>query len=447
MLGRVYVIPFCPHGFFSHLLLRVWSFCNVDEYWSSGCVLRSESVTALIQVKANATEVNPFQAYVEILALGDAAVTAFMTKLVFTLHSFIQDWYSCLADHIATLLPCVGCLTERRSSSGPLSYHMFAANDFIRDYMGNDAAESSVVCPKCHTKLAVSDVVPEVVGIAESQGHYAQEVVEEKSIGMGGFAEVLLGQWKGRQVAIKKLFFRGETEGDAFTLQTFEDFAMEVHMVRKLDHPNVVKLYAAYSRPPAIVLEFVPMGSLDGVLKTMSGPVDWPLVVKMASDVARGMEYLHGFIPRILHRDLKSPNILVQSLELEKPVLLKVADLGLSCFHIGNTSGTMIDNPRWVAPETLLTGSYTDKSDVYSFGIILNELVTREIPFTDISFNSEVENTIKSGGRPRLSPDCNDKYEKMITECWATDPSARPTFGSLVMRLSLISETISMANK
>jgi serine/threonine protein kinase len=73
-------------------------------------------------------------------------------------------------------------------------------------------------------------------------------------------------------------------------------------------------------------------------------------------------------------------------------VLLKVADLGMSCFYMGaDSSGKRIENPRWVAPETLETGAYTDKSDVYSFGIILNELVTREVPFKEVRFDFEIE--------------------------------------------------------
>lgn len=121
-------------------------------------------------------------------------------------------------------------------------------------------------------------------------------------------------------------------------------------------------------------------------------------------------------------------------------MLLKVADLGLSCFDVGHASGKMIENPRWVAPETLAVGSYTDKSDVYSFGIILNELVTRQLPFHETAFNSAVEAKIKNGERPAMHAATLDKYAKLVVECWAQDPSGRPALSAIVLRLRLVAE-------
>lgn len=307
-VGRVYMIPFCPHGFWSHLLLRVWSFCRVLEYWSSGAVLELELSTALVAIRAAPSESNPFQAQIQILARGLQS-TRLITKIVFTLHAFIQDWYDGLSDHITAHLPCVECLKRRDASC-----HLFEANAFIRDYLATGASPSdgTVLCPACGAMVAVCDMVPEVIGIVDGQG-YASEVVEGAPLGVGGFAEVLQGTWRGQRVAVKKLFLQSASMGaDGFTLKTFENFAMEIDLMSRLSHPNVVKLYAAYSRPPAIVLEYVPLGSLDGVLKAMTGPLDWPLILRMASDVALGVEYLHGRSPRVLHRDLKTPNILVQ---------------------------------------------------------------------------------------------------------------------------------------
>ena len=441
--GRVYLIPFCPHGFFSHLLIRIWSFCKVDEYWSTGAVVSATSANdtsnAIIEVKHFPTEHNPFQAMIEIYSRGKVSYGSLMTKLVFTLHSYIRDWYGGLSDHITVLLPCVSCLRLG------VSCHLFPANSFIRDYVGNEGKMETVSCPECKQEVCVEDIVPEIVGLAEGE-QYAKDVVEEKPLGLGGFAEVVLGKWKGRDVAVKKLFLNSASMGaEGFTLETFEDFAMEVDIMRRLDHANVVKLYAAYSRPPAIVLEFVPLGSLDEVLKGMVGTeVDWKLCFRMATDIAQGMEYLHA--NNILHRDLKSPNILVHSLDLTSPVLLKVADLGLSCFYVGNkTSGKMIENPRWLAPETLLQdGQYNDKSDVYSFGIICNELCTRKIPFDEIAFNCEVENAIKGGKRPQMMEECPEKFAKIITDCWTQDQLSRPTFKTIVMRLQLLQEASEM---
>lgn len=494
-IGRVYVIPFCPYGFFSRLLLRIWSFCRVEEYWNSGAVVAIKDGIALVQIKSHPTPENPFRAQIQILARGSGNAQL-VTKIVFTLHSFIQDWYDGLSDHIAAYLPCVECLKQRHHhvmpstaapAGGPLSssslssssaaatttttmmttvagasstttttttttgtpaataaYHLFEANAFIREYLGSatstNVTEDTVTCPVCNCKVAVQDMVPEIIGTVDGQG-YANDVVEGRSVGVGGFAEVFFGTWRGQEVAIKKLFVQSASLGvEGFTLKTFESFAIEVDMMSRLKHPNVLELKAAYSKPPALVLEYIAMGSLDAVLKGMSGPLDWGLIVRMALDVARGIEYLHSFDPKVLHRDLKSPNILVKSLDVESPVLLKVADLGLSCFDVGRASGKMIENPRWVSPETLLNGTYTEKSDVFSFGIILNELVTRRLPFHEVGWNSEVERRIKNGERPSMMPETLDKYGKLISDCWAHEPSSRPTFKQIVTVLVIIQE-------
>lgn len=103
------------------------------------------------------------------------------------------------------------------------------------------------------------------------------------------------------------------------------------------------------------------------------------LILKFSLDVARGMNYLHS--EGIIHRDLKSENILVG-----EDLSVKVADFGISCLESQSGSGKGFTSTyRWMAPEMIKGKSHTRKVDVYSFGIVLWELLTALIPFDDMT--------------------------------------------------------------
>lgn len=105
----------------------------------------------------------------------------------------------------------------------------------------------------------------------------------------------------------------------------------------RLNHPCIVKYYTSFAQPLAIVLELVPFGGLDGLIRKWSGPHDWRVIKQVALDMAQAMLYLHSQQPAILHRDFKSANVLVSEWAPERSVCrVKVADLGLSCMHVCN---------------------------------------------------------------------------------------------------------------
>lgn len=110
-----------------------------------------------------------------------------------------------------------------------------------------------------------------------------------------------------------------------------------------------------------------------------SNLLPYDLVLKLSLDVARGMSYLHS--QGIIHRDLKSENILVG-----EDLSVKVADFGISCLEFQSGSGKGFTSTyRWMAPEMIKGKNHTRKVDVYSFGIVLWELVTLQIPFHDMT--------------------------------------------------------------
>ncbi len=117
--------------------------------------------------------------------------------------------------------------------------------------------------------------------------------------------------------------------------------------------------------------------------------LSWTLRLKIALDVARGMHYLHSLTPPLLHRDLRSPNVFLMSLDESADVIAKVADFGLAQ-QLTTTTGITdrLATWQWMAPEafSLVSGAtYDEHADVYSFAIVLWELSTRQQPFLEFA--------------------------------------------------------------
>ena len=134
--------------------------------------------------------------------------------------------------------------------------------------------------------------------------------------------------------------------------------------------------------PPTIITEYCRRGSLRDALSTAPQELDWPLRVRIAAEAARALEFLHGSRPPVLHRDIKSSNIL-----LDDDWHAKLCDLGLakimdaSAASVLSATATMQRvNPQWLAPE-LLRPEASAASDVFAFGMTMLELVTDALPW------------------------------------------------------------------
>ena len=123
------------------------------------------------------------------------------------------------------------------------------------------------------------------------------------------------------------------------------------------------------------MMEYMERGSLSDVLNDKAIPLSAALRSRMALEAARGMLYLHTLKPPVLHRDLKSPNLLV-----DHQYRVKIADFGLSRFRVEYTM-TFCGSPKWTAPEVLNGLSYDTAADVWSYGVVVWELLTRQVPY------------------------------------------------------------------
>ncbi|KAJ3681573.1 hypothetical protein LUZ60_016062 [Juncus effusus] len=256
------------------------------------------------------------------------------------------------------------------------------------------------------------------------------DLVLKEKIGAGSFGTVHRADWHGSDVAVKILM-----EQD-FHPDRIKEFLREVAIMKSVRHPNMVLFMGVVTEPPnlSIVTEYLPRGSLYKLLHKSSTReyLDERRRLNMAFDVAKGMNYLHRHNPPIVHRDLKSPNLLV-----DRKYTVKVCDFGLSRLMGGTylSSKTLAGTPEWMAPEVLRDEPSNEKSDVYSFGVILWELMTLQQPWCNLNPAQVVAAVGFKGRRLDIPPDVNPRVASIIESCWANETWKRPSFASIMEAL------------
>jgi Leucine-rich repeat (LRR) protein len=210
---------------------------------------------------------------------------------------------------------------------------------------------------------------------------------EDNVIGSGASGKVYKAVLSnGEVVAVKKLWGVVKKDGDGLNQASLIDdaFEAEVATLGKIRHKNIVKLWCCciHKECKLLVYEYMPNGSLGDLLhSSKGGMLDWQTRYKIALDSAEGLSYLHhDCVPPIVHRDVKSNNIL-----LDAEFGATVADFGVAKVveTIGNGSNSMsviAGSCGYIAPEYAYTLRVNEKSDTYSFGVVLLELVTGKPP-------------------------------------------------------------------
>ncbi|KAJ9182784.1 hypothetical protein P3X46_006737 [Hevea brasiliensis] len=192
-------------------------------------------------------------------------------------------------------------------------------------------------------------------------------------LGEGGFGPVFKGILKdGQEIAVKRL--------SQYSSQGLDEFKNEVMHIAKLQHRNLVKLLGCciQSKEKMLIYEFMPNKSLDFFIfdQTQSTLLDWPKRYHIINGIARGLLYLHQDSRlRIIHRDLKAGNIL-----LDNEMNPKISDFGLSRSFGGSeteaNTNKVVGTYGYMSPEYAIDGLYSVKSDVFSFGVIVLEIVS-----------------------------------------------------------------------
>ncbi|KAL4423315.1 hypothetical protein ABPG77_006110 [Micractinium sp. CCAP 211/92] len=280
-----------------------------------------------------------------------------------------------------------------------------------------------------------------------------------QQIGEGSFGRVFYGLWHETPVAIKASQNTvprqqgvrwARSRGDAPS-PVLPACPQEAGLLASLRHPNCITFLAVCRSPPCIITEYCGRGSLTHVLMAarrdpaVARKLIWTRRLSMLLDAALGMLYLHSRAPAIVHRDLKSPNLLV-----DDSWHVKVSDFNLSRFveeHMKSKGSSMAaTNPRWLAPEVMRGQRATKAADVFAFGVVMWEVLTWQVPWTNVG-PWQLVNLLVSGSRLEIPPleqlpgsDTPqfaglDAYVALMRRCWAQDPAERPTFEQVIPEL------------
>jgi serine/threonine protein kinase len=391
--------------------------------------------------------------------------------------------------HEATLCMCpAGEMRYMRERSANHRHHFDQAGIVERVMQG--ARNQALVCPACAEAVPVEcvapDLSPQYISRADARDTGGMVLIDElepyvvgEPLGVGAFGTVVRAHVPGvvRDVAVKTLDRVSPREGS----DAVRDLCSEMRLMAFVGkHENIVRLYGVVRSPPGMVLELADRGSLFEYIHERSSSssrssgdresgrgsarlrrISMPAPrapdfiecrLRLVLDVARGLAHTHA--RGILHRDLKSPNVLLFERRQAKSgerrrgvpdVVAKICDygLGVSTSMTRQVREVRGDNPLWMAPEIMAGRAYSGASDVYGLGVIAYELVYERLPFADEHCkNAEVERRIMAGQRPLLDDNdgggdanYNADANRIIEACWAHAPECRPSAARLCAML------------
>lgn len=258
-----------------------------------------------------------------------------------------------------------------------------------------------------------------------------------EKLGAGSSGKVYKGLYKGNEVAIKVLKSMTETK-------EIEEFKKEFQIMSAIRSKYVVYFHGAVLEPKlCMVMEYCSRGSLYHVITNEKYDIGWDKVFRFAIETTKGIDMLHNADPQIVHRDLKSLNLLVND-KWE----VKVCDFGLSRFNTGSNLETLVKMRgtfAYCAPEVYFGEQFSTKSDVYSIGMVFWELVTRcilgryERPFAEfknLHFDFQIIiQTAKKGLRPTIPETCPEGWKQLIRDCFDHSTEKRPSCAEILVRL------------
>ncbi|KAF1781363.1 Leucine-rich repeat domain, L domain-like [Phytophthora cactorum] len=278
----------------------------------------------------------------------------------------------------------------------------------------------------------------------------ASAIKDLKPLGSGAYATVWLVRYRNLQLLASKRL-RPERRTKKHTAA----FVEEIKLIANFDHPNLVRLIGAawtVETDLQMLLEYMEGGDLRRYLADPNTPSGWTTTkFNIAIDVIEALVYLHSFQPPLVHRDLKSKNVLLSS-DMEA----KLSDFGTSRFRSSDKTMTGgVGTGRWLAPEVIRGDSdYGPAADIYSFGTLLTELDTNQIPYDNVRASNgkimsdlTILHRVASGKlHPKVRSTCGKALKDLVERCLLEDPDERPTAPAIAYELRVIQQEMAGAH-
>uniref|UniRef100_A0A5K3EZU0 Protein kinase domain-containing protein n=1 Tax=Mesocestoides corti TaxID=53468 RepID=A0A5K3EZU0_MESCO len=243
------------------------------------------------------------------------------------------------------------------------------------------------------------------------------QILDLQYVGSGAQGSVYKATLNGRVIAVKKVNKQSETE---------------IRHLRGLCHKNVVQFLGVSIDGPwySILMEYCPNGTFFDLLHN-NLPVNIDNIIDWTRQIAQGMNYLHSH--KVVHRDLKSPNILIG-----EDGELKISDFGVSKeFNENSTKMSFAGTVAWMAPEIMRGEPCSFKVDVWSFGVLVWEILTCEVPFNGVDYGAIIYGVASNIFSLPIPTDCPTEFRVLMKRCWCPKPRNRPSFPQILSQLEL----------
>jgi hypothetical protein len=429
LFERKYCMSVIPSGVFGKLMAKVsgWKGGHISEMWRYGFVTVQGDYVASVTVEKGC------DIFLRLKRVDDSSNTGHQEDC--TLLRYLNEELDHALQYIfrrketmpyEKRIMCPHCIRQRLKK---------------RTWIDFPQVVASVLSGKSHFMCGDEQVLLDQMGDDLTLGYvktFAQESVKTEAthFAQGGFGRIYKGVLEGTvPVVVKELIVEGSAE-----MKLFAELQHEVSVMSKLHHENVVQLYGIMLGPLRMVLELCNEGDLiqclsSGKVKTQK------LKLRIGLDIAKGMQVLHACDPPIAHRDLRSPNVLMVSLNpTSTDAIAKVGDFGLAAAATTRLQ-LELETWQWMAPEAVLGENYLETCDLYSFGIILWELMVAkgDVPFQavldargDKNSRKLMDDVCRKGVRPELDKRWPENLTHLISRLWDGDATKRPPFAVCV---------------
>mmetsp|Transcript_35116 Transcript_35116/g.91935 ORF Transcript_35116/g.91935 Transcript_35116/m.91935 type:complete len:501 (+) Transcript_35116:93-1595(+) len=285
--------------------------------------------------------------------------------------------------------------------------------------------------PQQATVYASEDKVGMSVGLSPSEHISWSQVEIHHKLNEGSFGEVFLATYQGREVAVKRCHMG---EGGSMTKEQMHNLEREINTYRTLQHANIVSYIGCVLENPifCIVTEYVPNGNLFDLLYMQRIALPALTRLKIATQLAAVVCYMHSKTPAIIHRDIKTQNLVA-----DFDYNIKLCDFGKTKALDGESLKLHEDNggsPRYMAPESFIPMGYvTEKVDIWSVGCCLVEIWGGPIPYEEEcpAMEDVVKRILQDRHPPTVPHWFHPGAARLLVQCFNFAPAERPCVGEV----------------